>query len=68
MALIEFYEGGAKHPFAHIDDGAVPREYEMISIRGDVYQVERVTWALDQADKFPPEKKLRANVEVKRLS
>lgn len=67
MALIEFYLGNAKHPFAFVDDGAVPREYEMVNIRGVSYQVERVTWALDQADKHPPEKKLRANVEVKEL-
>lgn len=67
MALIEFYEGNAEHPFSHIEDGAVPREYEMVNIKGVTYQVERVTWALDQADKYPPEKKLRANVELKRL-
>ena len=67
MALIEFYLSHEPHPFAHADSDAVPREYEMVNIRKVVYQVERVTWALDHADKYPPEKKLRACVEMKQL-
>lgn len=67
MALIEFYLGNARHPFAHVDDGGVPRQYDAVNIKGVSYQVERVTWALDQADKYPPEKKFRANVELKEL-
>jgi hypothetical protein len=69
MTLIEFYEGNvveAKHPFAHVRDGEVPRAEEMINIRKVTYRVERVTWALDDAG--GPNQQWRANVELKRLS
>lgn len=66
MAKIEFYVGNASGHIAVVDDGAVPREYEMVNIRKKTYQVERVTWAVDNADDVMGAK-LRANVELKAL-
>jgi hypothetical protein len=63
MAKIEFYVGDAQQHIAVLDDGAVPREGEFISIRKVTYRVRRVTWAVDDADKIPGAK-LRANVEL----
>lgn len=62
MALIEFYDGAAEHPFAHTNDAAVPRPGDKISIRRQVWNVVAVTWALDQLDGEPA--RLRANVTV----
>ena len=63
MAKIEFYAGDAERYIAVVDDGAVPRADEWISIRGETYRVARVTWALDHADNRS-ERKLRANVAL----
>ncbi len=43
---------------------SMPREGEFVNIKKTTYRVTRVTWALDQADRYEPEKKLRANVEL----
>ena len=61
MARIEFYLGDADCHIAVVDDGAVPREGEMINVRKTTYKVLRVTWAVDDADRSP---QLRANVEL----
>jgi hypothetical protein len=63
MAKIEFYIGSADKHIAVLDDGAVPREGELVSIRKQTYKVERVTWAVDHADDIV-ESKLRANIEL----
>lgn len=62
--LIEFYEGDAKYPFAHVRSSGVPREGEYISIRKETWLVSRVTWALDQPE--GSQATLRANVELVR--
>lgn len=67
MAKIEFYIGYAEKHIAVLDDGAVPRAEELINIRGETYRVNRVTWAVDQADSWV-EHKLRANVELTKLT
>lgn len=61
MAKIEFYVGDADKYIAVLDDGAVPREGEYVNIQNSSYQVRRVTWAVDHADKIPGAS-LRANV------
>lgn len=66
MAAIEFYIGSAEKHIAVLDDGAVPREGELINIRGITYRVKRVTWTVDHADRIPGAS-LRANVELVRL-
>jgi hypothetical protein len=63
MAKLEFYVGSAEKHIAVLDDGAVPRSGEIVSIRKRTYMVRRVTWAVDHdADAFYG--KLRANVEL----
>lgn len=61
-STIEFYERGAKHPFAHADSSMVPPVGALISIRGKTYKVERVTYALDQPAGDLP--RMRANIDV----
>ncbi len=63
MAQIEFYIGPADKHIAVLDDGAVPREGELINIKGATYRVFRVTWTVDHADRIPGAT-LRANVEL----
>lgn len=67
MTAIEFYVGSAEKHIAVLDDAAVPRAEELINIRGETYRVNRVTWAIDAADNRL-ERKLRANVELTKLS
>jgi hypothetical protein len=64
MAQIEFYVGKSEKHIAVVDDAAVPREGEMLSIWRKSYRVTRVTWAVDHQDKV----KLRANVELEIVS
>lgn len=61
MAKIEFYVGDAAKHIAVLDDSAVPREGEMINIAWVTYQILRVTWAVDHADRVQGAI-LRANV------
>lgn len=62
MAKIEFYVGDAIGHIAVLDDGAVPRQDEFVSIRRVSYRVIRVTWAIDgKIDEFRGAT-LRANV------
>lgn len=61
MAKIEFYVGNADKHIAVLDDGAVPRADEMISIRKRTYRIVHVTWAVDHADD-PRSRALRACV------
>jgi len=63
MARIEFYDGSAEHPFAHVNSDAVPRDKELINIRKQTWAVVCVTWALDSNSPDP----LRANVDLRRL-
>lgn len=62
MTMIEIYLKNAEHPFIHVESHAVPRKGEMINIARQTYTVERVTWAVDQADCT---RKMRANVQVR---
>jgi hypothetical protein len=66
MATIEFYVGNSHKHIAVLDDGAVPRKGEFISIRGDTFSVSCVTWAVDHADLIPSAS-LRACVVLERL-
>lgn len=53
MAKIEFYVGDSAGHIGILDDGAVPREGEMINIRHVTYRVSAVTWAIDgNPDRF----------------
>ena len=62
MAKIEFYGGAEKH-MAVVDDMAVPRAGELVSIRKATWRVVRVTLAVDHADDVM-RASLRANVEL----
>lgn len=61
VAKIEFYDGDAAGHMCVLDDGAVPRVGDLISIRKVTWRVVRVTWAVDHADVVMGAK-LRANV------
>jgi hypothetical protein len=64
MAKIEFYVGDADKHIVVLDDGAVPRAGEFISIRKVTYRVTGVTWAVDgDIDQFRGAT-LRANVNL----
>lgn len=69
MAQIEFCKESDVQPFAHVEDGAVPRSSEFINIAKETYRVIRVEWALDhttrkaQVDGYTPS--LRATVIIK---
>ncbi len=65
MATLEFYVGRSEKHIAVLDDGAVPRKGELISIRGATYSIVRVTWAVDWADKIPGAA-LRAAVQLRK--
>ena len=62
MAKIEFYIGNSDKFIETLVDGAVPREGEFVNIRKVTYQVDRVTWAVDDPKHYPVP--LRANVEL----
>jgi hypothetical protein len=67
MAKIEFYVGDSEKHIAVVDDGAVPRAGEAISIRKVTWEVARVTWAVDgDVDQFRGAT-LRANVVLKSI-
>jgi len=62
VARIEFYEKGGGLIVSVDDDGA-PREGEFVNIAKKTWQVEIVTWAVDQpGGTMRPS--LRANVEL----
>ena len=63
MAKIEFYLGSSVGHIAVVEDGAVPREGEIINIRKTTFKVSCVTWCIDQADNIL-DAKLRVNVEL----
>jgi len=48
-----------------VNSSIVPRKSEFISIRGVVYKVIRVTYAVDYADRIH-ERLMRANVEMRK--
>jgi len=59
---IEFYNGDTL--VAKVDSAMVPPKGAYISIRGQTWEVVRVTFALDYADN-PVGKSMRANVDLK---
>lgn len=59
---IEFYCGAEM--IAAVRSSIVPTIKARISIRGKVWIVSRVTYALDYADKTTPERIMRANVDI----
>ena len=61
---IEFYDGDAL--IAHVSSVMVPPVGAKISIRKEVWEVVRVTYAIDYADD-PQGKGMRANVDLKRV-
>lgn len=67
MITIEFNELYANMPFASVVASDVPRQYELVKIADRSYQVENVTWVLDNHKKPQGEKAMRAIVELKRL-
>ena len=58
---VEFYDG--QHLLSQTWSSMVPPVGAKISIRGKVWTVQRVTYALDYADKMH-ERGMRANVDV----
>jgi hypothetical protein len=64
VARVEFYESG-KDPglITAMDCSAVPRAGEIVNIKKKNWQVDRVTWCVDDADDIRPS--LRACVELK---
>lgn len=60
---VEFYDG--MHLIAQARSSMVPPVGAKISIRKEVWTVQRVTYALDHADKMH-ERGMRANVDVVR--
>ncbi len=60
--LIEFYKGDTM--IAYVRSSMVPPVGAKISVRGETWDVVRVTYALDQADD-PLGKGMRANVDLK---
>ena len=60
---VEFYDG--KHLIAQAWSSMVPPAGAKISIRKEVWKVQRVTFALDHADEMH-ERGMRANVDVVR--
>lgn len=63
MARIEFYIGASPKHIVSLEDEVAPRVGEPINIRKITYLVERVTWAVDDADSIT-RCRLRANVEL----
>lgn len=60
---VEFYDGSAL--IASVHSSIVPHLGALISIRGKVWRVEKITYALDHADKSP-QRSMRANVDIVR--
>lgn len=67
MARIEFYDGDAAGHMAVVEDGAVPRVGDLVSVRKVTWRVVAVTWAVDHADDWALTK-LRANVSMTRAN
>lgn len=61
MARIEFYRKDENHFIEVVEDVSVPRSGEYINICSKTWKVDRVTWAVDTADRKP---RLRANVDL----
>jgi hypothetical protein len=66
MVRVEFYIGSNPGVVSLVEDGAVPRKGEFVNIRKTIYEVFRVTWAVDY-DGYP-DGRLRANVELMVMS
>jgi hypothetical protein len=62
MARVEFYIGSEPGCLSIVNDGAVPRQGELVNIRKVTYRVHRVTWNVDYDGELDP--RLRANVEM----
>ena len=59
MATLEFYDTSTDDLLAIIEDGAVPRKDEYISIRHVTWKIHHVSWAIDTSPN-----RLRANIEL----
>jgi len=63
MGVIEFYNG--KSLVALVYSSIVPHLGALISIRGEVWRVENIAYALDHADDSS-QRSMRANVDIVR--
>jgi hypothetical protein len=64
LSVIEFYIQDTFEMVTSVNGSAVPRQGELINIRKITYQVARVTWCVDHANKIIGRRQLRANVEL----
>jgi hypothetical protein len=63
---IEFYDGN--RVVASVQSSMVPIVGSFISIRKETWEVRRVTYALDHADRGNSVKGMRANVDLRALN
>ena len=63
---IEFYKAGTDELIDAVESSMMPRENQLISIRGETWLITRVTLAIDNSDDISL-RRMRCNVDLKRL-
>ena len=60
---IEFYRKGGGL-IATVESSIVPLRGDLISIRGQTWEVTNITYALDHSDGPPSQRVMRANIDL----
>ena len=63
---IEFYKAGTDELIDAVESSMIPREGQLISIRGETWKVICVTLTIDYSG-HPVISRMRCNVDLKRL-